>query len=131
MTKYDVVVIGAGPAGETGAIRAAQLGLKVALIEKYAHLGGTCLNYGCIPTKALLESAKVWSKLASVEALGFEIGTPQFDWSKILKRKESIVGTQRKGLLYLMKKTRSMSLGRSKFCEPTNHRDQRQGNSND
>lgn len=103
-TKYDLVVIGAGPGGEVGAIRAAQLGLKVALVEKNVHLGGTCLNVGCIPTKSLLESAKTWTKLNHVEKLGFKIGTPQYDWSAILERKNSIVSAQRKGLLFLMKK---------------------------
>ncbi len=102
--NYDLVVIGSGPGGEVGAIRAAQLGFKVALIEKNTYLGGTCLNVGCIPTKCLLESAKTWTKLNHVEKLGFKIGSPQFDWSAILERKEGIVNAQRKGLLFLMKK---------------------------
>lgn len=102
--NYDLIVIGAGPGGEVGAIRAAQLGLKVAIVEKNVHLGGTCLNVGCIPTKSLLESAKTWNKLNHVEKLGFKIGTPQYDWSAILERKNSIVNAQRKGLLFLMKK---------------------------
>jgi dihydrolipoamide dehydrogenase len=72
-TNYDLIVIGAGPGGEVGAIRAAQLGLKVALVEKNVHLGGTCLNVGCIPTKSLLESAKTWTKLNHVEKLGFKV----------------------------------------------------------
>jgi len=105
-TNYDLIVIGAGPGGEVGAIRAAQLGLKVALVEKNVHLGGTCLNVGCIPTKSLLESAKTWTKLNHVEKLGFKIGTPQFDWAAILERKNSIVSAQRKGLLFLMKKNK-------------------------
>jgi dihydrolipoamide dehydrogenase len=102
--NYDLIVIGAGPGGEVGAIRAAQLGLKVAMVEKNVHLGGTCLNVGCIPTKCLLESAKIWTKLNHVEKLGFKIGNPQYDWSAILERKNSIVNAQRKGLLFLMKK---------------------------
>jgi dihydrolipoamide dehydrogenase len=105
-TVYDLVVIGAGPGGEVGVIRAAQLGLKVALVEKNEHLGGTCLNVGCIPTKALLEAAKTWSKLQHVEELGFGIGEPTFDWSRIMKRKNDIVDAQRKGLLFLMKKNK-------------------------
>ena len=104
--NYDIVVIGAGPGGEVGAIRAAQLGLKVALVEKNEHLGGTCLNVGCIPTKALIESSKIWSKLQKMDKLGFSIGTPKFQWEKILNRKESIVNAQRKGLLFLMKKNK-------------------------
>lgn len=106
MANYDVVVIGSGPGGEVGAIRAAQLGLKTALIEKEPHLGGTCLNWGCIPTKALLEAAKTWSKLQHANDLGFQIGTPQFDWQRILERKQSIVDAQRKGLRFLMKKNK-------------------------
>ncbi len=103
-TIFDLIVIGAGPGGEVGAIRAAQLGMKVALVEKNEHLGGTCLNVGCIPTKCLLESAKVWTKLNHVEKLGFKIGQPEFDWSAIMGRKDSIVNAQRKGLQFLMKK---------------------------
>ena len=103
---YDVVVIGAGPGGEVGAIRAAQLGLKVALVEKRAHLGGTCLNVGCIPTKALLSSAKTWSKLQQAPDLGFTTGEISYDWSKIMARKDKIVDQQRKGLRFLMKKNK-------------------------
>lgn len=105
-TNYDLIVIGAGPGGEVGAIRAAQLGFKVALVEKNVHLGGTCLNVGCIPTKSLLESAKTWTKLNHVEKLGFKIGKAEYDWSAILERKSSVVNAQRKGLLYLMKKNK-------------------------
>ncbi|RZA11094.1 MAG: FAD-dependent oxidoreductase, partial [Proteobacteria bacterium] len=87
-SSFDLVVIGSGPGGEVGAIKAAQLGLKVALIEKAEHLGGTCLNWGCIPTKALLHSAKTWDKLKTMEEQGFEIGKPKFHWNKILERKD-------------------------------------------
>jgi len=103
---FDLVVIGSGPGGYVGAIRASQLGLKVALIEKFSHLGGTCLNVGCIPTKALLESAKTWDKLGHAPDLGFDIGTPKYSWDKILGRKEKIVDDQRKGLRFLMKKNK-------------------------
>ena len=106
MSSFDLVVIGSGPGGEVGAIRAAQLGMKVALIEKEQHLGGTCLNWGCIPTKALLESAKTYDKLQHVTELGFTIGDVAYDWQKILARKESIVDQQRKGLRFLMKKNK-------------------------
>lgn len=104
--QYDLVVIGAGPGGEVGAIRAAQLGLKVALVEKRQHLGGTCLNVGCIPTKALLSSAKTWSKLQQASELGFSVGDISYDWSKIMARKDTIVDQQRKGLRFLMKKNK-------------------------
>jgi dihydrolipoamide dehydrogenase len=105
-TPFDLVVIGSGPGGYVGAIRAAQLGLKVALIEKFQHLGGTCLNVGCIPTKALLESAKIWDKLKHLNDLGFEAKDPKFSWEKIMGRKDKIVDDQRKGLRFLMKKNK-------------------------
>lgn len=105
-SSFDLVVIGSGPGGEVGAIKAAQMGLKVALIEKAEHLGGTCLNWGCIPTKALLHSAKTWDKLKTMEEQGFEIGTPKYNWNKILERKDKIVDQQRKGLRFLMKKNK-------------------------
>lgn len=104
--KYDLVVIGSGPGGEVGAIRAAQLGLKTALVEKAPHLGGTCLNWGCIPTKALLESAKTYVKFQHAAELGFDIGKLSFDWDRIMKKKEGIVDAQRKGLRFLMKKNK-------------------------
>ncbi len=104
--KYDLIVVGAGPGGEVGAIRAAQLGLKVALVEKYKHLGGTCLNYGCIPTKALLESAKVYDKLSHIEDHGISIGKAEYDWTRIQERKQTIMDQQRKGLRFLMKKNK-------------------------
>jgi len=105
-SQYDLVVIGSGPGGEVGAIRAAQLGLKTALVEKAPHLGGTCLNVGCIPTKALLEAARTYDKLKHAEELGFQIGEVKFQWDKIMARKETIVDQQRKGLRFLMKKNK-------------------------
>lgn len=104
--QFDLVVMGAGPGGYVAAIRAAQLGLKVALVEKFSHLGGTCLNVGCIPTKSLLESAKTWGKLQQASDLGFDIGSPKFSWQKIMSRKDKIVDDQRKGLRFLMKKNK-------------------------
>lgn len=104
--SFDLVVIGSGPGGYVGAIRAAQLGMKVALVEKAPNLGGTCLNWGCIPTKALLESAKTYDKLQHLEELGFKAGSPVYDWERIMARKEGIVDSQRKGLRFLMKKNK-------------------------
>lgn len=104
--SYDLVVIGGGPAGYVACIRAAQAGLKVACIEKrdQGHLGGTCLNVGCIPTKALLESAKKWHKLQHIQKDGFCVEGLSYDWAAILRIKDNIVSQQRKGLRYLMKK---------------------------
>jgi dihydrolipoamide dehydrogenase len=104
--SYDLVVIGSGPGGEVGALKAAQLGLKVALVEKSENLGGTCLNWGCIPTKALLHSAKTWDKLQHLEEQGFTTGPVSFNWAKIMERKDKIVDQQRKGLRFLMKKNK-------------------------
>ena len=106
LKSYDLIVIGSGPGGEVGAIRAAQLGLRVALIEKRAHLGGTCLNVGCIPTKALLESAKFWKKLQNADKHGFSLIKASFRWDDILGNKDKIIETQRKGLKFLMKKNK-------------------------
>jgi dihydrolipoamide dehydrogenase len=106
MSSYDLIVIGAGPGGEVGAIYAAQKGLKVALIEKRDHLGGTCLNVGCIPTKALVESSKTWAKLNHLEELGFSASNLKINWEKIQARKDQIVDAQRKGLTFLMKKNK-------------------------
>ena len=104
--KYDLVVIGSGPGGYVGAIKAAQNGLKVAIVEKRPFLGGTCLNVGCIPTKALLASAKTFDKLKHADEYGFSTGKVEFDWDKIMNRKSKIVDQQRKGLQFLMKKNK-------------------------
>ena len=104
--SYDLAVIGAGPAGEVGAIRAAQLGMSVVLIDKSAHLGGTCLNVGCIPTKALIASAHTYQQLKNCHTLGFVCDKIGFSWQKVMARKDRIVDEQRKGLKFLMKKNK-------------------------
>jgi dihydrolipoamide dehydrogenase len=102
---YDVAIIGGGPAGYTAAIRAAELGLKVALIEKTPKLGGTCLHVGCIPTKALLFNAEIWDHLQHAAEFGIaNLGAPTLDWSAVLKRKDGIIAKHAKGLDFLMKK---------------------------
>jgi dihydrolipoamide dehydrogenase len=104
-TLYDVAVIGGGPAGYTAAIRGAEYGLKVALIDARPRLGGTCLLVGCIPTKALLFNAEIWDHLKDAAELGIAgIGTPQLDWDAIQKRKDGIVTRHVKGLDFLMRK---------------------------
>ncbi len=106
-TLYDLAVIGGGPAGYTCAIRAAQLGLKVALIEKTDKLGGTCLHWGCIPTKAMLFSAEVWDHLKHAESYGIEgVSAPKLNWANVLKRKNEIIIKHTKGLDFLMKKNK-------------------------
>jgi dihydrolipoamide dehydrogenase len=102
---YDVAIIGGGPAGYTAAIRGAEYGLKVALIDNAPRLGGTCLHVGCIPTKALLFNAEIWDHLKHAEEFGLGgMGTPTLDWSAVLKRKDSIITKHVKGLEFLMKK---------------------------
>ena len=106
-TIYDVAIIGGGPAGYTAAIRAGQFGLKVALIERTDKLGGTCLHWGCIPTKALLFSAEIWDHLKHATELGIDnIVDPKVNWANLLKRKNAIITKHVKGLEFLMKKNK-------------------------
>lgn len=105
MSSYDVVVIGSGPGGYVSAIRCAQLGLKTALVEKYNTLGGTCLNVGCIPSKALLDSSEHYHAAAhSFEEHGIKINPPKVDFAKMIERKAGVVSTTCDGIDYLMKK---------------------------
>jgi dihydrolipoamide dehydrogenase len=106
-TIYDVAIIGSGPAGYTAAIRAGQLGLSTALIEKDPYLGGTCLHVGCIPTKSLLFNAEVFDHVKDGDALGIEnITAPKLNWGTIQKRKQGIIDKHAKGLQFLMKKNK-------------------------
>jgi dihydrolipoamide dehydrogenase len=102
---YDVAIIGGGPAGYTAAIRAAEYGLKVALIDSSEKLGGTCLHVGCIPTKALLFNAEIWDYLKNAADFGIELAAaPTLNWAAVQQRKNSIVTKHTKGLDFLMKK---------------------------
>ena len=102
--KYDIIVIGSGPGGYVAAIRAAQLGKKVALVEK-AEAGGVCLNWGCIPTKALLKSAQVFHYCKSAAAYGIELtGDIKPDMEKIVARSRTVAETMSKGVNFLLKK---------------------------
>ncbi|PYP88255.1 MAG: dihydrolipoyl dehydrogenase [Candidatus Angelobacter sp. Gp1-AA117] len=106
-TTYDVAIIGAGPGGYTAAIRAGQLGLKVCLIEKDARLGGTCLQVGCIPTKALLFNAEVYDHLKAAQEYGIDgVTSPKLNWKVIQDRKDKIVTKHTKGLDFLMRKNK-------------------------
>ncbi|MBS0190816.1 MAG: dihydrolipoyl dehydrogenase [Planctomycetes bacterium] len=103
---FDVVVIGGGPGGYVGAIRAAQLGYKTAVIER-DKLGGVCLNWGCIPSKALLANAELMEKLQEREAWGLQIqGDVKFDWSKTIGRSRDVASKLNKGVEFLMKKNK-------------------------
>ena len=104
---YDVAVIGGGPAGYTAAIRGAEYGLKVALIDASPKLGGTCLHVGCIPTKALLFNAEIWDHVKNGAELGIKFvegSAPQLDWDAVQQRKTGIIAKHVKGLEFLMKK---------------------------
>jgi len=103
--QFDVTVIGAGPGGYVAAIRAAQLGLKVGLVER-EKLGGVCLNWGCIPSKALLKSAELYSTLKKAEEYGISVKDARFDFTKIIQRSRDIADRQSKGVEYLMKKNK-------------------------
>ena len=103
--NYDVVIIGSGPGGYVSAIRCAQLGFKTALIEKYTTLGGTCLNVGCIPSKALLDSSEHYHNAVHVFAEhGLEGEAPRVNLQKMLERKQSVIDTTVGGIQFLMKK---------------------------
>ncbi|MDX9912690.1 MAG: dihydrolipoyl dehydrogenase [Phycisphaerales bacterium] len=103
---FDVIVIGGGPGGYVGAIRAAQLGFKTAIVER-AKLGGVCLNWGCIPSKALLSNAELMEKLAEREFWGLSIkGEIAFDWDKVIGRSRDVAGKLNKGVEFLMKKNK-------------------------
>ena len=106
-TIYDMVIIGGGPGGYTTAIRAGQYGLKVALIEREKKLGGTCLHWGCIPTKSLLFDAEVYDHLKHATEHGIEgVGTVTINWKTILDRKNGIITKHVKGLDFLMRKNK-------------------------
>ncbi|MCL2039594.1 MAG: dihydrolipoyl dehydrogenase [Bacteroidetes bacterium] len=101
--NVDLVVIGAGPGGYVAAIRAAQLGLKTICIEK-EHLGGICLNWGCIPTKALLKSAEIYSNFQKASEFGLEVSDVKIDFPKIVQRSRSIANRMNQGIAFLFKK---------------------------
>ena len=104
-TKYDLVVIGGGPAGYAAAIRAGQLGKKVACVEQ-ERPGGTCLNWGCIPSKALLKSAELYNKIQHSEELGITVKGLDYDFSKIIGRSRNVSNTMANGIGFLFKKNK-------------------------
>ncbi len=108
MTSYDVAIIGSGPGGYVAAIRCAQLGMKTAIIEKYSTLGGTCLNVGCIPSKALLDSSHLYEEAVShFETHGIEIpGEVKVNLKKMIERKQAVVDQTTKGIEFLMDKNK-------------------------
>lgn len=105
MAQYDLIVIGSGPGGYVAAIRASQLGLKVAVVEK-AELGGVCLNWGCIPTKALLKSANVFEYLQHAEDYGIQVKEAEADLKAMVKRSRDVASGMSKGVQFLLKKNK-------------------------
>ena len=105
MTRFDLAVIGGGPGGYVGAIRAAQLGLKVCIIER-EKLGGVCLNWGCIPTKALIKNAEVYGLIKESEKYGINVQKISVDFKKNIKRSRDISQRLSKGIEFLMKKNK-------------------------
>jgi dihydrolipoamide dehydrogenase len=108
--SFDLVIIGAGPGGYVAAIRAAQLGMKVAMVEKRATLGGTCLNVGCIPSKALLQSSHLFEQAGhDLGAHGIVLGPPKLDFAQLMKRKAEVVDATTKGVAFLFRKNKITS----------------------
>ena len=103
---YDVVVIGSGPGGYVAAIRATQLGLKAALVEKDDKFGGTCLHVGCIPTKALLHNAEVFQHVLEAKEYGIQCGEPKLEWSAVQARRDRVVKKHAQGVKFLLQKNK-------------------------
>ncbi len=103
--NYDVIVVGSGPGGYVAAIRAAQLGFKTAIVER-ENLGGICLNWGCIPTKALLKSAQVFEYISHAQDYGFSVEGAKTDFEAIIKRSRGVADKMSKGIQFLMKKNK-------------------------
>ena len=103
--QYDVIVLGSGPGGYVAAIRAAQLGLKTAIVER-ENLGGICLNWGCIPTKALLRTAEVFHYMQHADAYGLSNEKPSFDLGKVVARSRAVAKQLNQGVTHLMKKNK-------------------------
>jgi dihydrolipoamide dehydrogenase len=103
--QYDIIVVGSGPGGYVAAIRASQLGFKTAIVEKES-LGGICLNWGCIPTKALLKSAQVFEYIKHAKDYGIEVSEPNANFESMIKRSRSVADGMSKGVTFLMKKNK-------------------------
>ncbi len=103
--NYDIIIIGSGPGGYVAAIRASQLGLKVAIVERES-LGGICLNWGCIPTKALLKSANVFEYITHAADYGIKVQGSEADFDSIIKRSRGVADGMSKGVQFLMKKNK-------------------------
>ena len=105
MSSYDIIVVGSGPGGYVTAIRASQLGFKTAIVEKES-LGGVCLNWGCIPTKALLKSAQVFEYLKHAGDYGLSVKEYDKDFDAVVNRSRNVASDMSKGVQFLMKKNK-------------------------
>ena len=116
---YDLIVLGSGPGGYVAAIRASQLGLKTAIVERES-LGGICLNWGCIPTKALLKSAQVFEYLNHAEDFGITVKDVKADFGKVVERSRGVANKMSNGIAFLMKKNKiDVIMGTGKLASPT------------
>src|SRR3982074_3100687 len=104
-TSFDLVVIGGGPGGSVAAIRAAQLGLKTAVVER-EHMGGICLNWGCIPTKALLRTSEVYSLIKHADSFGLSVKDVAYDPKKVVERSRKVANLLSNGVKMLMRKNK-------------------------
>ncbi|MFO0838794.1 MAG: dihydrolipoyl dehydrogenase [Phycisphaerae bacterium] len=120
MPQHDLIVIGAGPGGYVAAIRAAQLGINVGIVEREEHLGGTCLRVGCIPSKAMLESSERYHQTEhELAAHGVKVGAVALDLATMLKRKDAVVAANTAGVEFLMKKNKiAVYRGHARFAAP-------------
>src|SRR5512136_2159099 len=118
---YDLIVIGGGPGGYVAAIRAAQLGMRVAVVEERATLGGVCLNEGCIPSKALLDSSELFALARDkFAAHGIRIEPPQLDLARMMARKDEVVKKLTDGVAFLFKKNKiTLVSGSGKLAGPS------------
>ena len=114
-TQKDLIVLGSGPGGYVAAIRAAQLGRQVTIVEREA-LGGVCLNWGCIPSKALLKSASLFHDIKRAAEFGFEVGSPKVDYAKVNQRSRDVAGKMSNGVAFLMRKNKiEVVMGNANF----------------
>ena len=129
--QYDVIVLGSGPGGYVAAIRAAQLGLKTAIVEREL-LGGICLNWGCIPTKALLSTAEVFHYMQHADAYGLSNEKPSFDIAKVVARSRAVAKQLNQGVAHLMKKNKiTVVMGEGKLTAKTKLQRHRRGRKDD
>ena len=119
MTDYDLIVIGSGPGGYVAAIRAAQLGMKTAIVEK-SDIGGVCLNWGCIPSKALIRNAEIINLLGRADEFGIEVSGINYDFGKAIDRSRKVVRKLTKGVEFLLKKNKVDCFQDEAVLESTN-----------